>query len=159
MSRKNTKQRERGIMATDGIIAILLIILFSGIIISMITSIIIESTKLKITSMQVSIITKTFEHIEEVPYEQVTENEIIEYINNIEPDKISAGTKSSTLTTLYRVWVTVEYYAPEGEEDHFDIIKIITLNVENTLNNKTYSTEMSRIKKASTQELNNIFTQ
>lgn len=159
MNTNIAKKREKGIMATDAMIAILIIILFSGIIISMITGIVIESTKVKIISKHVNIITKVFEYIEKTDFEDVTETNLVNYINGIDPENISSSAIAGTLSTLYRVNVDVNYYIPEDDETYFNVIKIITLNVENTLNNKTYNTQMSRIKKANTQELKNIVEQ
>lgn len=159
MNINSTRKKENGIMSTDAIIAILIILLFSGIIISIITSIVIESTKVKIISKHVNIITKAFEYIDKTDYEKVTETNLINYINSIDAENISADTDTSTLATLYRVEVDVKYYTPEDDENNFNIIKIITLNIESTLNNKIYNTKMSRIKKANTQELKEIVEQ
>lgn len=148
---------KKGIIITDAIVSILVILLFIGIITSLVTSIVFEKTRIKLNSAQIDYMTNILEHIEKITYAYTTENNIINYINNMNPEYISAGTTTEELTTKYRVYVDVKNHNQiEGNTDKYDFIKVITLNIETTLSNKQYSMEVSRIKKAGISEVKDI---
>ena len=144
-------KKQNGIVVTDAIIAIFL--LFVGIITSLIGKISTEKYKIKINSQQISLATQIFEYVEKSSYEDVTQDKLIAYINEIDPGKISAGTSFDTLTTPNKVKVKVEKYTPTEEGEHLDLVKTVTISIENEFDNKTYKTEISRLKKASSQEV------
>ena len=146
---------ERGIVVTDAIIAILIVMLFTGLITSLISKIMIEKMKIKMNSQQMTFVTQIFEHIEKMNYDDVTEENVISYINSIEPTRISAGTTLDTLTTANKIKVKVEKYETTEENSGFDLVKIVTLTVQNELDGTPYTTEISRIKKAATQDVKN----
>lgn len=146
---------ERGIVVTDAIIAILIVMLFTGLITSLISKIMIEKMKIKMNSQQMTFVTQIFEHIEKMNYDDVTEENVISYINSIEPTRISAGTTLDTLTTANKIKVKVEKYETTEENSGFDLVKIVTLTVQNELDGTPYTTEISRIKKATTQDVKN----
>ena len=100
-------------------------------------------------------VTQIFEHIEKMEYNEVTEENVINYINSIEPTKISAGTSLDNLTTANKIKVKVEKYETTEENPGFDLVKIVTLTIQNELDNKQYTTEISRIKKATMQDVKN----
>ena len=146
-------KKQNGIVVTDAIIAILILLLFVGIITSLISKISTEKYKIKINSQQISLATQIFEYVEKSSYEDVTQDKLIAYINEIDPGKISAGTSFDTLTTPNKVKVKVEKYTPTEEGEHLDLVKTVTISIENEFDNKTYKTEISRLKKASSQEV------
>ena len=148
-------REEKGIVVTDAIIAILIIMLFTGLITSLISKIMIEKMKIKMNSQQMTFVTQIFEHIEKMEYNEVTEENVINYINSIEPTKISAGTSLDNLTTANKIKVKVEKYETTEENPGFDLVKIVTLTIQNELDNKQYTTEISRIKKATMQDVKN----
>lgn len=148
-------REEKGIVVTDAIIAILIVMLFTGLITSLISKIMIEKMKIKMNSQQMTFVTQIFEHIEKMEYNEVTEENVINYINSIEPTKISAGTSLDNLTTANKIKVKVEKYETTEENSGFDLVKIVTLTIQNELDNKPYTTEISRIKKATMQDVKN----
>ena len=148
-------REEKGIVVTDAIIAILIIMLFTGLITSLTSKIMIEKMKIKMNSQQMTFVTQIFEHIEKMEYNEVTEENVINYINSIEPTKISAGTSLDNLTTANKIKVKVEKYETTEENPGFDLVKIVTLTIQNELDNKQYTTEISRIKKATMQDVKN----
>lgn len=148
-------REEKGIVVTDAIIAILIVMLFTGLITSLISKIMIEKMKIKMNSQQMTFVTQIFEHIEKMEYNEVTEENVINYINSIEPTKISAGTSLDNLTTANKIKVKVEKYETIEENSGFDLVKIVTLTIQNELDNKQYTTEISRIKKATMQDVKN----
>ncbi len=82
MTIKQILKKEKGIIVSDAIIAILIILLFVGIIASLIVNIVLESTKIKINSGQLDFATEILEYVENLPYEAVTEENLINYVNN-----------------------------------------------------------------------------
>lgn len=157
MGIKKILKKEKGIIVSDAIIAILLILLFVGIIASLIVNIILESTKIKINSGQLDFATEILEYIEKLPYKDVTEENLINYVNNKNSEQVSAGTVTTGLTTTYKIGIKVQSYNQiAGNEDKLDIIKLITLTIENDLENKKYSTEITKIKKANIEEVKQI---
>jgi len=146
---------KKGIIASDAIISILIILLFAGIITSLITNIVLESTKIKMNSQQIDFATELLEYTEKIPYGTVTEiqDSLVNYVNDKNADYVSAGTDISTLTTPYKIEINVENYnETEGNEEKLDLLKLITITVESNLRNKAYSTQITGIKKASMQE-------
>lgn len=157
MAIKKILKKNKGIIVSDAIIAILIILLFVGIIATLIVNIVLETTKIKINSGQLNFATEILEYIEELPYENVTEENLIDYVNNKNSEQVSAGTTTEGLTTTYKIGIKVENYnQTAGNEGKLDIIKLVTLTVENDLENKKYSTEITKIKKASMQEVEQI---
>lgn len=153
LSIKNILKEKKGIFLSDAIIAILIILLFTGIIVSLMTNIFLESAKIKLSSQQVDFVTEIFEYVEKIPYENVTQENLINYINEKNVDYVSAGSTIEDLTTPYKIAITVEKYnETEGNTDKLDLIKVVTVNVENNLSDKQYSTTMSKLKKRTIQE-------
>lgn len=149
-------KNNKGIVVTDAIIAILIVLIFAGTVISLISKITSESIKLKMNSQQISVATQIFEYAEKTEYNDVTNEKLIQYTNQINPEKLSAGESLNSLTTPNKVKISVETYKPQNAEETFDIVKIITLTIENELDGKTYTTEISRLKKVNLSELKEI---
>lgn len=150
---KKTLKEKKGIILSDAIIAILIILLFAGLITSLMAKIFLESAKIKSSSQQMDFSTEIFEYVEKIPYASVTQENLINYINNKNADYVSAGDTIESLNTPYKIAITVETYVPEENANRLDIIKIITVKIENNLGSKPYSTTTSRIKKATMQEI------
>ena len=157
MAIKKILKKEKGIIVSDAIIAILIILLFVGIITTLLVNIVLQSTKNKINSVQLDFATEILEYIEKLPYQDVTEENLINYINNKNSEQVSAGTTTEELTTTYKIGIDVQSYNQiAGNEGKLDIIKLVTLTIENDLGNKKYSTQITKIKKANTQEVEQI---
>lgn len=157
MDIKKILKKEKGIIVSDAIIAILIILLFVGIITTLIVNIVLESTKIKINSGQLDFATEILEYIEKLPYQDVTEENLINYVNSKNSEQVSAGTTTQELTTTYKIGIDVQSYNQiAGNEGKLDIIKLITLTIENNLEDKKYSTEITKIKKANMQEVEQI---
>ena len=154
---KERLRKDNGIFLSDAVVAVLLVSLFSGIIVALITNTTYESTKIKLNSQQLRLVTEIFEYVDKVSYDQVTEQSLIQYVNNSysgSSDIVQAGNSVDELTSSYKVRITVRQY---GQEDgKMDLIKIVTVNIENTLANKEQTTEISRIRKRSAQEVKTL---
>lgn len=160
MVTKKELNKENGIVVSDAIIAILIVLLFVGIITSLITNIILESAKIKLDSQHINIATEILEYIEQATYADIKEEDLINYINNINPDYVTAAKTIEELEgieKLYKVAVNVEKYNDLLEnEDKLDLIKIIEINIESNLDGETRQMQLSRIKKATMQEVKTL---
>jgi len=153
-------KEKKGVIVSDAIVAILLILLFAGITTSLMVNIVLESSKIKMNSQQIDFATELLEYAQEIPYENVTQDNLISYINNKNQEGVSAGETVEALVTPYKIGIQVETYTPEDESlPKLDIIKVVTITVQSDLNNKTYTTTMSTIKKATTEEVKNKLTE
>lgn len=154
MSIERFIKEQKGVFVTDSIISILIILLSAGIILTLIVNITLESTKVKINSQQMDLATGVLEYAEKLPYKDVTEERLIEYVNGKSVDSVSAATTVDTLTTPYKIGIKVETYGED--EGKLGLIKIVKLTVVSNLNGKDYNTEMSLLKKATVEEVKEI---
>lgn len=150
-------KKQNGIILSDGIVAILIILLFCGIITSLMVNIVLESSRVKMNSQQIDFATELLEYVDGLSYDSVTEEKLIDYINKKNISAVSAGTSIGTVSNpdaAYKIGIQVETYETEDESlPKLDILKKVTLTIENNLNGKTYSTTMSTIKKAAKEDI------
>lgn len=157
MSKRSFIKKQNGFVVSDAILAILILIMFTGLITSLIYNIIVTSKKIKINSQQVTYITDVFNYAERLAYNDVTTENLIKYVNekNETKNSLTAGIENSNLQTPYKMIIKVEKYnETEGNTEKEDLIKIITLKVETELSKKTYTTQMKMLKKVNSEELN-----
>ena len=166
MEFKKIMKQKKGIVVTDAIVAILLILLFAGIITSLMTNIFFESAKIKSGSQQIDFTTELFEHVDKLSYEEVTLANLIKYVNEDKNNEhVKAGTtidevKQNFPEAQYKIAITVENYMPTDEEiPKLDLVKKVTVTIENNLGNNPYCTTMSRVKKASMDDVQKILKQ
>lgn len=157
MIEKEKLKQQKGIVVSDAIVAILIILLFAGIITSIMVNITLESTKIKMNSQQIDFATEIFEYVEGLAYDDVTQDSLINYVNGKNMTVVSAGATIDTVSNTdapYKIGIQVETYTPSDTSlPELDIVKTITLTIENNLNGKSYSTTMSTIKKATMDEV------
>lgn len=149
-------KEQKGFVMSDALLAVLILIMFTGLITSLIYNIVLTSKRIKINSQEIAYITEVFNYAEIIDYEEVTTQNLIEYINEKEDTKefLSAGTNSYNLTTPYKMTIKVDTYEPEDATfEKKDLIKIITVDVECTLAKKTYSINMKSLRKIKNVEL------
>lgn len=120
-------KKESGLAGIDTIIAVIAVILFSTLIIFLITNNILENLKLAKESMAIIYITEIFENIAIEEYVNVTQ----ENSNNFIPTDIKSD---------YQVEINVTDY---GEED---IMKKINVKLTYGVGNKEYTCSMERFK-------------
>lgn len=153
----NKLREKKGVIVLDAIISIMIILLFAGLTISLIYNIVLESTRAKISSQQMDFAVEIFEYAEKLPYESVTQANLVSYINNKNLDYVSAGENTENLSTIYKIAINVQSYNDiEGNSDKENIIKIITLNIENEVAGKPFITEVATLKKATIEEAEDI---
>lgn len=149
-------KKQNGFVVSDAILAILVLIMFTGIITSLIYNVILTSKRIKISSQEIAYITDVFNHVDLMNYDEVTAQNLISYVNQKSDSRnsLSAGYNTYGLWTPYRMSINVETYKPTDETiEQKDLIKIINIKVECTLGKKTYSTEMNTMRKIKDIEL------
>ena len=81
---KRFLKSNKGITGADAVLGVALAILFSGIIATLSYNIYVTSSSLKRSSKALEYITSTFEYVATQYYDNVTEDNIKEYINNLD---------------------------------------------------------------------------
>ena len=156
MLKKDLKE-QKGIMISDAMISILILFIFAGLVVSLMYNIVENSAKIKISSKHMELATEIFEYAEKQDYEYVIADRLIEYINNKNLDYLSAGTTLENLTTKYKIAIEVTPYNEiEGNEEKYDLVKIIKLKIQSNLENLNYYTEITTLKKATMEEAEQI---
>lgn len=157
---KTTKLKEqKGFAASDALIAVLIIALFSGLIAAISYNIYLSNASLKRMSKANSYIVDMFEYIDKTYYDDVTQENLASYFNNkyyYEQDgttpKSNSEVKLKTsaeenVNTPFKAEVTiVKYNEIEGNTYKFDLVKEITMKVSYKLGNKDQVIEMKKVK-------------
>lgn len=151
-------KNNNGFAASDALIAVLIIALFTGIIASLLYNIYLSNASLKRMSKANGYIVDMFEYIDKIYYEDVNKDNLITYFNNkyyYQEDgatpkqnvEVMAGNDITTLNTPFKVIINVQNYNEiEGNEDKLDLVKQITMSVTYKLGGKDQTVEMKRIK-------------
>lgn len=143
---KRFLKSNKGITGADAVLGVALAILFSGIIATLSYNIYVTSSSLKRSSKALEYITSTFEYVATQYYDNVTEDNIKNYISTKLDGKISINEG-----TPYKAQVSVtNYNQMEGNTDKLDLLKEITMSVTYKLGDKdqtiTIKTAKSREK-------------
>lgn len=147
---KRFLKSNKGITAADAVLGVALAILFSGIIATLSYNIYVTSSSLKRSSKALEYITSTFEYVATQYYDNVTEDNIKEYINNLD-EKISTNEGKP-----YKAQVSVtKYNQIEGNTDKLDLVKEITMSVTYKLGDKDQTIEIKTAKSREKLEVPN----
>lgn len=149
---RNKIKEQKGLAASDALIAVLIIVLFSGLIASISYNIYLSNSSVKRISKATGYITNTFEYIDKEYYTNVTidglkgyfndnqelfnltDNQINITSNNTEEIATSVGNSSNP---IYSIDIYIEYYnKTEGNTEKLDLVKEITTTVTYKLGNK-----------------------
>ena len=84
---KKFLKNNKGLTGADALLAVALIVLFSGIIATISYNIYIATSSLKRSSKATEYITNVFEHAKKEYYDDVTEEKLVEYFNTNFKDK------------------------------------------------------------------------
>lgn len=166
---KTTKIKEqKGFAASDALIAVLIIALFSGLIAAISYNIYLSNASLKRMSKANSYIVDMFEYIDKTYYDDVTQENLASYFNNkyyYEQDGVTPKSNSEVklktsaeenVNTPFKAEVTiVKYNEIEGNTDKFDLVKEITMKVSYKLGNKDQTIQMKKVKQRETLETPN----
>lgn len=157
MTIKNLK-KSNGFAASDALIAILIITLFTGIIASLLYNIYLSNASLKRMSKANGYIIDVFEYIDKVYYDEVSKDKLIKYFNEkyyykddgITPNEdaeVMAGSNGDIINSPFKVIIDIQNYnSIEGNEDKLDLVKEITMTVKYKLGNKEQEITLKKIK-------------
>ena len=135
----------KGITATDAIIAIFLISLFTGIIATLSYNIYVSSTFTNRSVQANQYVIDFFEYVDRMNFEEATTENLVKYINDKNDSKISAKelSNANNLTTPYKMEINVELYP---EDRKMDLVKIVSISLSYKIANKEQKIEIQRVK-------------
>lgn len=159
-------KKENGFAVSDGLIAVLIITLFTGLIATLIYNIYLSNSSVKRMGTATGYITNIFEYIDKSYYDDITISGLETYINNnksffsiedenkvnqinilsndSEEEKKQIGT---TNNPQYTININIEYYNKmENNTEKIDLVKEITVTAKYKLRNKDQEIQMKRIK-------------
>jgi len=137
---------QKGIIVADALIAILIMTIFLGLIITLTYNIYLTANFTKRNSTAVNYGINIIEYIERTDYKDIKENYLIDYVETL-GENISAGTDETTLTTPYRVILDIQNYNEiEGNERKQDIIKKITVTIKYNLGDSVKEVTFEKVK-------------
>lgn len=149
---KKFLKNNKGLTGADALLAVALIVLFSGIIATISYNIYIATSSLKRSSKATEYIVNIFEHIKKEYYDDVTEEKLVEYFNANFKDKkteafVSNDEQLNTSDKPYIIKISVtSYNTTENNEEKLDLVKEIEVNVKYKLGNKTKEINMKTAK-------------
>ena len=148
---KRFLNNDKGIATSDGLIAILVIILFTGIISTLLYNIYIANVSVKRITAANSYIIDLFEYSEKLSYEDVTEANLINYFNDKYYDhnkkEAKALSQDQETDAKYNVIINVEKLnETSGNQDKEDLVEEITLTVKYKLGNKNQEITMKHVR-------------
>lgn len=148
---KRFLKSNKGITGADAVLGVALAILFSGIIATLSYNIYVTSSSLKRSSKALEYITSTFEYVATQYYDNVTEDNIKNYISTKLDGKISINEG-----TPYKAQVSVtNYNQMEGNTDKLDLVKEITMSVTYKLGDKDQTIKIKTAKSREKLEVPN----
>jgi hypothetical protein len=148
---KNLKEN-KGFTQADIVISIVILMLFTTLVSSLFYNSYVSSMKSKRHSEATIYLTKIFESIELISYDNL-ENEIINVINKIDENKLSgtiveSGNTQISLSTPYKAEVEIKKYNEmDGNTDKEDLVKLITVTIKyKSKNDKEETITAKRLK-------------
>ncbi len=140
---------QKGIIASDALLAVILIVLFSTLILAISFNIFMSNSSLKRMSKATDFITSVFEHVDKLYYDEVTQNNLVTYAQGLQANGINVNPEENTWNGKgYKIDISVQGYEPEnavGETP--DLVKEINMSVTYKLGSKEQVISMTRIKK------------
>lgn len=155
---KGKLREQKGFAASDALIAVLIITLFSALIATISYNIYLSNSSIKRMSKATGYIVDVFEYIDKVDYDEVTKDKIVEYFNNkyyYSEDGSTPKTRSEVkikendenVETPFKAEINiVKYNETEGNTDKLDLVQEITMTVKYKLGNKDQEITMTRNK-------------
>lgn len=129
---------QKGLTAADIAIAVIIIVIFVGTISSGFYNYYMASTSVSRGSAALSYTIDVIETVEQMNYEDVTEENINREIQELYNKK--------AISTPYKVTATVQKYNEiQGNENKKDLIKILTVTVNYEMNKKVEKIQISRL--------------
>lgn len=137
-------KKDKGLAGVDIVIAIIVLMVFSTLIISLIYNNVAENVKLKKETLAMIYITEIFENVgiesyenlENGSYEDLGKNDYTDIIENLVPEDAKTG---------YRVDIVITNEL-ENVENNEDIMKKVVITLTYSVNDKNYTCSMERMK-------------
>ena len=127
-------KKANGFVGIDMAVALVAIMAFSGLIISLMYNNYLSNVKLKKTALATIYLTEIFENVGIASYDYVTQENVDEFIpNTLEENN-------------YQVKITVDTNLNISETQNEDIVKKVTAVISYSINNKEYQYTMERLK-------------
>lgn len=157
---KKFLKEQKGFAASDALIAILIITLFSALIATISYNIYLSNSSIKRMSKATGYIVDVFEYIEQIDYDKVTYEEIAGYFNKkyyYSEDEATPKTRADVkmkenneeVKTPFKAEINiVKYKDVQGSLDteELDLVQEITMTVKYKLGNKEQEVTMTRNK-------------
>ena len=150
---KNKIKEQKGFATSDALIAVLIIILFSGLIATISYNIYLSNSSIKRMSKATSYIVDVFEYIDKVDYENVTKENLVTYFNEKyftnEDSEVKMLTGDENINTPFKAEINIlKYKDVEGtlDTEGLDLVQEITMTVRYKLGNKDQEITMTRNK-------------
>lgn len=138
MKKTNYIYSNKGFTTADLVVGIIIIILFISIITTSFYNYYISIQSKNRKAFATNIIIDVIENVEMMNYDDITIDSINDVINNV--------TTEGNISSGYTVTATLQKYnETEGNENKQDIIKILNVKVEYTVNNKQENIEIKRL--------------
>lgn len=155
---KKFLKKQNGFAATDGIMAILIISLFTGIIATILYNIYISNVSLKRMSTATLYIVDMFEYVDKIDYTDLdldnNTNEITEEYSYLELAQNTGTPEDENLERMwkmegepekgYSVTLILDKYKPNNEAQ--DLVRQLTMTVNYKVGNRNQEITMTRIK-------------
>lgn len=147
---KKTKfKQNKGFAASDALIAIVIIAIFTGIISTIAYNIYLSNASLKRISSANNYIIDVFEYVDKMYYEDVNEENLTKYINEkYKNEELQAVNNEETeVQAPFKIVIKVQNYNEmAGNEDKLDLVKEITATVKYKLGNREQIITMKKSK-------------
>lgn len=147
---KKTKfKQNNGFAASDALIAIIIITIFTGLISTISYNIYLSNASLKRMSKANNYIIDVFEHVEKMYYEDVNEENLITYINEKykNEDVQAVNNEETEVQYPFKLVIQVQNYNEmTGNEGKLDLVKEITATVKYKLGNRDQIITMKKSK-------------
>jgi len=134
-------KENKGIVVADALIAILIMSIFIGVISTLCYNIYISASFTKRNGIATNYGINIMEYIEKLPYDDVTEYNLVQYINTLEDASIGNDTP-------YRIGKNIQNYnETPGNIGKKDLIKIIKVEIKYNLGDSEKIIKFEKIKK------------
>lgn len=142
-------KKNNGFAASDALIAIVIITIFTGLISTISYNIYLSNASLKRMSKANNYIIDVFEHVDKMYYEDVNEENLTAYVNEkYKNEEVQAVNSEETeVQTPFKFIIKVQKYNEmTGNEGKLDLVKEITATVKYKLGNREQIITMKKSK-------------
>lgn len=142
-------KKNNGFAASDALIAIVIITIFTGLISTISYNIYLSNASLKRMSKANNYIIDVFEHVDKMYYEDVNEENLTAYVNEkYKNEEVQAVNSEETeVQTPFKFVIKVQKYSEmSGNEGKLDLVKEITATIKYKLGNREQIITMKKSK-------------